>query len=306
MSLWSFPYVWDEIAPACTHAAEKRLRFASCAYNSPCTRMHACKRRRVNSASSRLSPPRSIYVAPLAVALAASLSAALAMEEKTAAALAMAEKTTAALAMAEMDAIGVAMEEKVAVGVAMEKNIGVAIAKKDAVEDLVVADSEEIVIGVTPCPRYGRAHAAVLAMEENTAAALTMAEKVAVGVAMEKDLVVADSEEIVTGVTPCPRCGIAHAMDREEWNRWHSRFTPCSRCGLVHLNYMVAALLAGLDEFDCEVLFPNLDDLKVEEDGAIILPDHLIELHDKLAKRRKLQDQKHAVVVEDNSMAGDT
>ncbi|KAL6615311.1 hypothetical protein ACP70R_037581 [Stipagrostis hirtigluma subsp. patula] len=257
---------------------------------------------------SRLSPSRS---PPRARRLALRRP----MEEKTAAALAMAEKTTAALAMAEMDAIGVAMEEKVAVGVAMEKNIGVAIAKKDAVEDLVVADSEEIVIGVTPCPRYGCAHAAVLAMEKKTAAALTMAEKVAVGVAMEKDavgvamekdLVVADSEEIVTGVTPCPRCGIAHAMDREEWNRWHSRFTPCSRCGLVHLNYMVTALLAGLDEFDCEVLFPNLDDLKVEEDGAIILPDHLIELHDKLAKRRKLQDQKHAVVVEDNSMAGDT
>ncbi|RLM86634.1 hypothetical protein C2845_PM04G32190 [Panicum miliaceum] len=62
-------------------------------------------------------------------------------------------------------------------------------------------------------------------------------------------------------------------LEYEEWCRGRRR--PCSRCGLVHRDYMVSAWIYYFDEFDCEVLFPDINDLKM--DGAVVLlPMHLI------------------------------
>jgi hypothetical protein len=60
------------------------------------------------------------------------------------------------------------------------------------------------------------------------------------------------------GAFVCARCHLVHE-DRQAWDRAHSRFWPCSRCGLVHLEYMLLAMLYGLDEFDCKVFIPDLD-----------------------------------------------
>ncbi|XP_066327230.1 uncharacterized protein [Miscanthus floridulus] len=70
-----------------------------------------------------------------------------------------------------------------------------------------------------------------------------------------------DSEmEVVPDSLPpgsflCARCHLVHE-DRQAWNRAHSRLWPCSRCGLIHADYIIHAMLHGLDEFDCE-LFIN-------------------------------------------------
>jgi hypothetical protein len=83
-------------------------------------------------------------------------------------------------------------------------------------------------------------------------------------------------DSLPPGAFVCARCHAVHE-DREAWNQVHSRFRPCSRCNLVHEDYRVAAMLHGLDNFDCFVFIPDLDELKM--DGkTIILPLRVLKM----------------------------
>lgn len=93
-----------------------------------------------------------------------------------------------------------------------------------------------------------------------------------------------DSEMVPDSLPPgsfvCARCHLIHA-DREAWNRAHSKFWPCSRCGLVHEEYRISAMVYGLDEFDCSVFIPDLDEL--EMDGkTIVLPARVLKMLDEM------------------------
>jgi hypothetical protein len=67
----------------------------------------------------------------------------------------------------------------------------------------------------------------------------------------------------------------------QEWRRKHSRLWPCSRCELVHAYYRISAMIYGLDKFDCEILIPDLNEIKMEGD-TIILPPHVLKVCDEL------------------------
>ena len=101
---------------------------------------------------------------------------------------------------------------------------------------------------------------------------------------------VPDSVEMVPDSLPpgaflCPHCNQVHE-DRESWNRVHSRFWPCSRCGLVHYEYMVFAMIHGLDEFGCEVFIPDPNNIVMHGDSVVIPPHVLKMLDDKLERER--------------------
>ena len=46
---------------------------------------------------------------------------------------------------------------------------------------------------------------------------------------------------------------------------------------------MVSAWMYDLDEFDCEVLLPNLEDVKMDGD-VILLPAHITKMLDDVAE----------------------
>jgi hypothetical protein len=65
--------------------------------------------------------------------------------------------------------------------------------------------------------------------------------------------------------------------ERQAWNHAHSRLWPCSRCGLVHAEYRLGAILHGLDEFDCELFIPNLNNV-VMDGNTLVLPPHVLKM----------------------------
>jgi len=84
----------------------------------------------------------------------------------------------------------------------------------------------------------------------------------------EKDVVAGDEKEVTAAESN-------HVtIDREEWRRRRGIGVPCSRCGLIHEEYRLTSWIYGFKEFDCKVIFPNIDDLKM--DGTtILLPAHI-------------------------------
>jgi len=90
----------------------------------------------------------------------------------------------------------------------------------------------------------------------------------------EQDDVTLDDDGQKLGDKECARCGRVHDMkDREEFRRAR-RKPPCRRCGLMHSDYDVTSRIYGYDIFDCEVIFPNIDDL-VMNGRSILLPTHI-------------------------------
>ncbi|CAN6209313.1 unnamed protein product [Urochloa humidicola] len=86
-------------------------------------------------------------------------------------------------------------------------------------------------------------------------------------------------ESLPPGAFTCPRCHLVHA-DRQSWNRAHSQRWPCSRCGLIHAEYSLGARIYGLDEFDCEVFIPDLDNV-VMDGNTLLIPPHVIKMLDE-------------------------
>nr|XP_034572900.1 uncharacterized protein LOC117837393 [Setaria viridis] len=55
----------------------------------------------------------------------------------------------------------------------------------------------------------------------------------------------------------------------------------CSRCGLVHVEYRLGAMIyTGLDEFDCNLFIPDLDNVVMDGD-TIVLPAHELKMLDE-------------------------
>ncbi|CAN6313724.1 unnamed protein product [Urochloa humidicola] len=86
-------------------------------------------------------------------------------------------------------------------------------------------------------------------------------------VTLESQELIASESQVPDSLPPgsflCPQCHLVHE-DRQSWNRAHSRRWPCSRCGLIHADYKFGAMIYGLDEFDCEVLIPDLDNVVMD------------------------------------------
>jgi hypothetical protein len=59
-------------------------------------------------------------------------------------------------------------------------------------------------------------------------------------------------------------------IDHEEWQIRRGIRIPCSRCGLIHKEYEITLWIYGFKEFDCKVIFPNIDDLKMEGDTVLL------------------------------------
>ncbi|RLM54775.1 hypothetical protein C2845_PM10G13290 [Panicum miliaceum] len=101
-----------------------------------------------------------------------------------------------------------------------------------------------------------------------------------------QELIVSESQEPEEVVTPellelaldsiTPELHERHE-DRQAWNRAHSRLWPCSRCGLVHAEYRLGAMLHGLDEFDCELFIPDLDNI-VMDGNTLVLSPHVLKM----------------------------
>lgn len=89
-------------------------------------------------------------------------------------------------------------------------------------------------------------------------------------------------DSLLPGAFVCGHCHLVHE-DRQAWDRAHSRFWPCSRCGLVHMEYMLGAMLYGLDEFDCKVFIPDLNNV-VMHGNSIELPAHVLKMLDEKHK----------------------
>ncbi|KAJ1274687.1 hypothetical protein BS78_05G080700 [Paspalum vaginatum] len=92
------------------------------------------------------------------------------------------------------------------------------------------------------------------------------------------------------------RCKHIHdVVSFEEWR--HARQPPCQRCDLNHEEYRVTAMIYDFDEFDCELLFPNINDLKM--DGNRVLLPHFLKV------RYHAEDSKEVRFIVD-SLASDT
>jgi hypothetical protein len=63
-------------------------------------------------------------------------------------------------------------------------------------------------------------------------------------------------------------------IDREEWRIRRGIRIPYSRCGLIHSEYEITSWIYGFKEFDCKVIFSNIDDLKMDGD-TVLLPAHI-------------------------------
>ncbi|PUZ52556.1 hypothetical protein GQ55_6G280200 [Panicum hallii var. hallii] len=105
-----------------------------------------------------------------------------------------------------------------------------------------------------------------------------------------------DSETMVPDSLPpgsflCALCHLVHEV-RQAWNRAHSRRWPCSRCGLVHAEYRLGAMIYGLDEFDCELLIPDLDNV-VTHGNTVMLPAHVLKMLDKKRERELAAGKDH-------------
>jgi hypothetical protein len=98
-----------------------------------------------------------------------------------------------------------------------------------------------------------------------------------------QDLIMLESQELEEVITPellelapdsiTPELH-EHHEDRQAWNHAHSRLWPRSRCSLIHVEYRLGTMLHGLDEFDCELFIPDLDNI-VMDGNTLVLPSHV-------------------------------
>ncbi|GJN34239.1 hypothetical protein PR202_gb22886 [Eleusine coracana subsp. coracana] len=88
----------------------------------------------------------------------------------------------------------------------------------------------------------------------------------------------------------CKRCESVHAADnwracREAYELAHPKL-PCSRCWLFHEPYEATVCIYGLDHFDCELLIPDVSELRMDGD-IIILPEHVLKVLDEMEKKKE-------------------
>ncbi|KAK3142854.1 hypothetical protein QOZ80_4BG0352660 [Eleusine coracana subsp. coracana] len=110
-------------------------------------------------------------------------------------------------------------------------------------------------------------------------------------------IIVPDSEEEehtpeldATPEPACKRCGSVHAAGnwracREAYELAHPK-PPCLRCGLFHELYEPMVCIYNLDHFDCELLIPDVNELRMDGD-IIILPKHVLKVLDEMEKKKE-------------------
>ncbi|KAG8048493.1 hypothetical protein GUJ93_ZPchr0009g2153 [Zizania palustris] len=65
-------------------------------------------------------------------------------------------------------------------------------------------------------------------------------------------------------------CSGVHDVKDHEMSRLACR-KPCYHCGLVHSDYTITSWIYSLDDFNCEILIPNIDEVNM--DGTtLVLP----------------------------------
>ncbi|XP_025820085.1 uncharacterized protein LOC112896358 [Panicum hallii] len=111
-----------------------------------------------------------------------------------------------------------------------------------------------------------------------------------------------DSETMVPDSLPpgsflCALCHLVHEI-RQAWNRAHSWRWPCSRCGLVHAEYRLSAMIYGLDEFNCELLIPDLDNVMMHG-NTVMLPAHMLKMLDKKHERELAARKDHTKALQE-------
>ncbi|PUZ56979.1 hypothetical protein GQ55_5G391700 [Panicum hallii var. hallii] len=108
--------------------------------------------------------------------------------------------------------------------------------------------------------------------------------------AADSKMMVPDS--LLPGSFLCARCHLVHE-DRQACNHARSRRWPCSSCGLVHAEYRLGAMIYSLDEFDCELLIPDLDNV-VMHGNTLMLPAHMLKMLDEKRERELAAGKNHA------------
>lgn len=102
--------------------------------------------------------------------------------------------------------------------------------------------------------------------------------------------VVPDSVEVLQ----CVRCGTFHAggVFGEACFQARREARRCARCCLVHADYdLTTWILDGIENFDCELYIPDLENLQMDGD-TILLPKHVQEKLDEIYSMKKLKDAK--------------
>jgi hypothetical protein len=106
-------------------------------------------------------------------------------------------------------------------------------------------------------------------------------------------VVVPDSASEEDEICVCKRCGEVHDVkDIEECHRIHREQSRCRRCGLIHRDYGISALIIdGFDNFDCEVYIPKVEELELDDNNIILLPEHVQKRVDELRLEKKTKEQ---------------
>ncbi|KAF0913968.1 hypothetical protein E2562_025379 [Oryza meyeriana var. granulata] len=72
-----------------------------------------------------------------------------------------------------------------------------------------------------------------------------------------------------------------------EVHKRHPTNVPCFRCGIIHRNYTLTAWIYGLEEFNCKVLLPGIEDSDdnqraiVATGGTYVVEPHVLEALDR-------------------------
>jgi hypothetical protein len=106
-------------------------------------------------------------------------------------------------------------------------------------------------------------------------------------------VVVPDSASEEDEICVCKHCGEVHDVkDNEKCHRIHREQSRCHRCGLIHKDYDISALIIdGFDNFDCEVYIPKVEELELDDNDTISLPEHVQKRVDELRLEKKRKEQ---------------
>ncbi|KAL5200690.1 hypothetical protein ABZP36_021893 [Zizania latifolia] len=98
----------------------------------------------------------------------------------------------------------------------------------------------------------------------------------------QEDLV---SDDVVLLPT-CGRCSKVHDIKDLDTCRLTCR-KPCYHCGFVHIDYTVMLWIYDLNDFDYEILIPDVDEVNM--DGmTLVLPQEVLKKLDNIHKIKSL------------------
>ncbi|KAG8082053.1 hypothetical protein GUJ93_ZPchr0014g47231 [Zizania palustris] len=84
-------------------------------------------------------------------------------------------------------------------------------------------------------------------------------------------------------------CSGLHDMKDHEMRWLLASRKVCYRCGLMHSNYAITSWIYGLDDFDCEILIPNIDEMNMYG-STLILPQEVLKKLDNIHKKKEFDD----------------